>query len=173
VFVTIDTGEFPTELRGYRRSDVDAALRDLRNELVQAAKDRAQAQDDLRVVREELEALRHTGHDGTHPTLSGLGGRLEAVLRIAEEQSTSIISKADIDADAVRATAEAEARDMVARASAEAERLTQEAQASATATLEAAHEQATQVVADATAEAERLRQSAIDEAAEIRGALEE
>jgi DivIVA domain len=56
--MTIDTGEFPTELRGYKRSDVDAALRDLRNELVQAAKDRQQAQEDLRVVREELEILR-------------------------------------------------------------------------------------------------------------------
>ena len=122
--MTIDTGEFPTELRGYRRSDVDAALRDLRNELVQAAKDRAQAQDDLRVVREELEALRYTGHDGTHPTLSGLGGRLEAVLRIAEEQSTSIISKADIASDAVRAPAVAHAVDMVAPPNAEAVRPT-------------------------------------------------
>ena len=42
------------------------------------------------------------------PTYAGLGTKLENTLRVAEEQSTRLISQADIDAEKLRTTTTAE-----------------------------------------------------------------
>lgn len=169
--MSIDQGEFPTELRGYRRADVEAALSELRTELMQAAKDRAQALEDLTAARTELEQFRNNQNESHTPSYTGLGGRLEAVLRIAEEQSTRIISQADIDADRVTEDARAQAEATLEAASKEARRIVSEAEATAKASRESAEEHAEKLLAEANAEAERVRTEAIEEAASIRGAV--
>lgn len=164
-----DGSEFTTELRGYKRSEVDSALAELRGELIQSNKDRARALEELKAISEEMAELRSSLRETEAPSYAGLGGRLEAVLRIAEEQATRIISQADIDADLIHDRARTDATALLDNAKNEAERLLADAQASARATEEAAAEKAQKQVAEAEEAAERVRTEAIEEAASIRG----
>src|SRR3954471_8836558 len=82
-----DETDFGTELRGYKKDDVDKAIQELRHELLKANTEKAEAAKEakrLQAVAEDLQAeLDETGR----PTYTGLGTRLENVLRVAEEQS--------------------------------------------------------------------------------------
>lgn len=167
--MSVDDSEFSTELRGYKRSEVDEALGELRGELIKANKDRARALEDLKKVQEELAELSATARESTSPSYSGLGGRLEAMLRIAEEQATRIISQADIDADLIHDRAKRESEELMQQAQSDAKRLVEDATSEVTATVAEATARAEQMVAEATEEADRTRQEAIEEAAAIRG----
>ena len=167
--MSVDDSEFSTELRGYKRSEVDEALGELRGELIKANKDRARALEDLKKVQEELAELSASARESSSPSYSGLGGRLEAMLRIAEEQATRIISQADIDADLIHDRAKRESEEALARAHADAKRLIDDATSEANATLNEATARAEQLIAEAGEEAERTKKEAIEEAATIRG----
>jgi len=167
--VSVDDSEFTTELRGYKRSEVDQALGELRGELIKANKARARALEDLKKVQEELAELSATARESSSPSYSGLGGRLEAMLRIAEEQATRIISQADIDADLIHDRARRESEELVQQANSDAARLVDDATSEATATISGATARAEQIAAEAKEEAERTRREAIEDAAVIRG----
>lgn len=167
--MSVDESEFSTELRGYKRSEVDEALGDLRRELIKANKARASALADLKKVQEELAELSATARESSAPSYSGLGGRLEAMLRIAEEQATRIISQADIDADLIHDRARRESEELLQQAQSDAKRIIEDATSEATARRGEAMALAEQVVAEAREEVERTRQDAIEEAAAIRG----
>ena len=169
--MAVEDSEFTTELRGYKRSEVDDIISELRTELIQAAKDRQGALEELKVATEQLAALHASTGENQAPTYAGLGGRLEAVLRIAEEQSTRIIGQADIDSERMIAQAKLESADILESASREAQRITTDATNSAANTLDGAKAQAEALVASATEEAERVRSEAIDGAAAIRGSV--
>ena len=49
--------EFPTELRGYKRSEVDSAIAALRGDLIQAAKERQGALGEVAELKKELASL--------------------------------------------------------------------------------------------------------------------
>ena len=166
-----DGSDFTTELRGYKRSEVDEVIADLRGELIKASRDRQSALDELTVIKRELDELRATVEPSAGASYADLGGRLEAVLRIAEEQSTRIISQADIDAERIISAAKEEARTTRESLEADAQRALADAQSQATASREAAEEKAEALVAEATQTAERLVNEAIEEAASIRGAV--
>ena len=117
-----DGSDFSTELRGYKRSKVDEALADLKSELIRASRDRATALEELTQVKAQLEELTAQVEPQGGAGYANLGGRLEAVLRIAEEQSTRIISQADIDAELVIGSAKDEAKATRQSARSEAER---------------------------------------------------
>jgi len=167
--VSVDDSEFSTELRGYKRSEVDEALGELRGELIKANKDTARALEDLKKVQEQLAELSATARESSSPSYSGLGGRLEAMLRIAEEQATRIISQADIDADLIHDRAKRESQELLEQAQLDAKRLVDDASSDATATLAEATSRAEQILADANEEAARTKAEAIEEAATIRG----
>jgi cell division septum initiation protein DivIVA len=169
--MAVEDSEFQTELRGYKRSEVDNIISELRTELIQASKDRQSALEELKVATETLAALRASSDEAEAPTYAGLGGRLEAVLRIAEEQSTRIIGQADIDSERMIASAKLEASEILEAAAREAERITTDATNSVTNTLDGAQAKTETSIAEAIAEAERIRAQAIDEAAAIRGAV--
>ena len=103
-----DDTDFGTEMRGYRKEEVDKAIQELRRDLIKANADRAESAKEVKrllAVNEDLQAeLDETGS----PTYSGLGTKLENTLRVAEEQSTRLISQADIDAEKMRSTVAAE-----------------------------------------------------------------
>jgi len=166
-----DGSDFSTELRGYKRSEVDEALADLKSELIRVSRGRATALEELTQVKVQLEELTAEVDPLGGGGYANLGGRLEAVLRIAEEQSTRVISQADIDAELIIGSAKDEAKATRQSAQSEAERVLAEAQSSATALTETSAEQAESMLAEAKAEAERLVNEAIDEAASIRGAV--
>lgn len=163
--------EFTTELRGYKRSEVDEVINDLRAELIKASKDRGNLLDEVSALKEHLAALEATTGESFPPSYSGLGSRLEAVLRIAEEQSTRIIGQADIDAERMIGNAKLEAQSLVEAAEREAERLTTDAANRAANTVDGAQAQAEKLVHDATEEAQRLTDEAVAEASAIRGAV--
>jgi cell division septum initiation protein DivIVA len=167
--VSVENSEFSTELRGYKRSEVEQALGELRGELIKANKDRARALDDLKKVQEELAEISATARESSSPSYSGLGGRLEAMLRIAEEQATRIISQADIDADLIHDRAKRESDQLVQQAESDAARLVADATSQATATLNEATARVEALLAEASEEAQRTKQGAIEEAATIRG----
>jgi hypothetical protein len=58
------------------------------------------------------------------PTLSGLGTRVEQILKLAENQASEHKGEAAHDADAILAAARAEAKSIIEQAQAEASRLT-------------------------------------------------
>ncbi len=166
-----ESSEFATELRGYKRSDVDEVLADLRGELIKASRDRARALEELKTLQEELTELKANFSESNAPTYAGLGGRLEAVLRIAEEQSTRIIAQADIDAERTIGNARDEAKKILEESERESTRLLADAEAQASAVRESAQEKADALVSEAQAHAERVREEAIEEAASIRGSI--
>jgi hypothetical protein len=169
--MAVEDSEFTTELRGYKRSEVDEAILLLRKELITASKETQAALEELKQIREQLASLDASSGEAHAPTYAGLGGRLEAVLRIAEEQSTTLIGQADIDAERVIAHAKAEAQDIVANASREAERISLDATNRATTELNNARAEATELLRTTGEEVELLRKDAIEEASSIRGAV--
>ena len=160
-----DDTEFSTELRGYKRNDVDAALAVLRGDLIQAAKQRQGALDEISALKEQLVAL------AVPDTYSALGARLESILRIAEEQSTALVGQADIDAERRIALAKFEASSLVETATREADRLSTDSREESEILLESARAQAAAILPYAKEEAQRLKSEAIDEAGAIRGAV--
>ncbi len=166
-----DGSDFSTELRGYKRGEVDEALADLKGELIRASRDRANALEELTQVRAQLAELSAQVEPQNGSGYANLGGRLEAMLRIAEEQSTRIISQADIDAELIIGSAKDNAKLTRDEAAAEAERIVADAQSAATALTESTSEKTETQIAQAKAEAERLVNEAIEEAASIRGAV--
>ena len=160
--------EFPTELRGYKRAEVDQALSELRADLIQAAKERAGALEEVTQLKNQLAAM---GATPTEVNYAGLGARLESILRIAEEQSTALIGQADISAEKALALAKLEAQTIVETATREAERLTVDAANESSTILDGARAEAEKLVSEAREEADRHRKDAIDEASSIRGAV--
>jgi len=164
-----DDTEFSTELRGYKRTDVDAAIAALRSDLIQAAKYRQGALDEVSALKEKLAFF--DGGDGVAVSYAALGARLESILRIAEEQSTALIGKADVDAERMIALAKVEASTLVETATQDAERLISDSRNESDSLLDSAQTQAEQILPYAREEAQRLLSEAVDEAGAIRGAV--
>ena len=80
-----ETQDFGTELRGYRKEDVDHAIADLRRELIQANHERAEAAKEIKRVTAVAEDLQAELDETGTPTYAGLGTKLESTLRVAEE----------------------------------------------------------------------------------------
>jgi len=163
--------EFTTELRGYKRSEVDEAINGLRSELIAASKDRQNILEELTSLKDHLASLEASAGESLSPSYSGLGGRLESILRIAEEQSTRLIGQADIDSERIINNAKLEAASLVQAAQREAERIQLDATNRAANTLDGASDTAEQVIAEAAQEAKRLTDHAVDEASAIRGSV--
>ena len=111
-FVENSITEFSRVMRGYDPTQVNNALERL-DETVRKHKDQAQA-----LQRELAEAHRQL-QEQERPTYSGLGSRIEQLLRLAEEQATEIVQEAKAAANEMNAAAKVEAAE--ARASAENE----------------------------------------------------
>ena len=110
-----DEETFSTAMRGYNREEVDTAIQDLRRELIKANTDKAEAAKEVKRLSATVDDLQAELDETGSPTYSGLGTKLENTLRVAEEQSTRLISQADIDAEKLRSRVQAE----VARAARE------------------------------------------------------
>ena len=123
--------EFPIVMRGYDRAQVDQRLGDLNSALAGARREVAGL--DERVVRleSELQIARRQLQESARPTYSGLGSRIEQLLRTAEEQaeelagrsqreSDELMARTRSQADQLSSSSRTEAADILARARAEA-----------------------------------------------------
>src|SRR5690606_31520680 len=106
--VPIDEDAFSTVMRGYNREEVDSAIQDLRREVIKANTDKAESAKEIKRLTAIVSDLQSEIEETGSPTYSGLGTKLENTLRVAEEQSTRLISQADIDAEKLRSTVQAE-----------------------------------------------------------------
>ncbi|WP_159055994.1 DivIVA domain-containing protein, partial [Thermobifida fusca] len=73
--------EFDIVLRGYDRTQVNEYLAQLRQE-------GRQAREEAEKLRKELAEAKRQLQEQERPTYSGLGARIEQLLRLAEEQAT-------------------------------------------------------------------------------------
>ena len=105
-----DEAEFGTELRGYRKEEVDKALGELRRELIKANNDRADAAEQSRQLGQRISDLEAELDEVGAPSYRGLGAKLESTLRVAEEQSSTLIAKTEKDAAELRSSSSAEAQ---------------------------------------------------------------
>src|SRR3954466_6647490 len=114
-------------MRGYKKDAVDAAIQELRRELIKANADRAEALKEAKRISAVAEDLQAELDETGTPTYSGLGTKLENTLRVAEEQATRLISQADIDAEKLRTSMQAEAQRLAAESTEAAQRVVAEA----------------------------------------------
>ena len=98
-----DDAGFTTELRGYKKDEVDQTVGALRRDLIKANSDRTEALKEVKRLQALAEHLQAELDEVGSPTYAGLGTKLENTLRVAEEQSTRLIAQADIDAEKLRA----------------------------------------------------------------------
>ena len=166
-----DDAGFTTELRGYKKDEVDQTVGALRRDLIKANSDRTEALKEVKRLQALAEDLQAELDEVGSPTYAGLGTKLENTLRVAEEQSTRLIAQADIDAEKLRASVQQEVDAQRSDAAETAERLVEDAQAQADRILTGAREEADAIVSRATADAEATTQEAMREAAAIRGAV--
>ncbi len=141
--------DFGSEMRGYKRDDVDRALQEIRRELIKANTDRAEAAKEVGRLQAVIDDLQAELDEVGRPTYSGLGTKLEQTLRIAEEQSTRLISQADIDAEKLRAAAQSEAQRLQSETAERTERMVADASERAAQLTDAAVRDAEQAVARA------------------------
>lgn len=162
---------FSTELRGYKKDEVDQVVTGLRSDLAKANAEKAEQQKEMKRLQAVAEDLQAELDEVGSPTYSGLGTKLENTLRVAEEQSLRLISQADIDAEKLRASVQSELAQQRAEVDEHAARLVSDAQAQVDAILGDANEQASSTLARAREEAETLVADATREAAAIRAAI--
>ena len=127
--------QFPVVLRGYDRMQVDdyiarlqaavhqsqTARAEAEERLAQAQQRLAQSQRALAEVQKNLSEQDRVLEESKRPTLSGLGTRVEQILRLAEEETTANRQAAQREAEGIVSAARLEARDITERAKAEAD----------------------------------------------------
>src|SRR6202022_1926246 len=79
--------EFATVMRGYDRHQVDEHIRQIEAE-VRTHREQSQT------MRQQLTDAHRQIQEQERPTYSGLGARIEQLLRLAEEQVTEILQEA-------------------------------------------------------------------------------
>ena len=108
--------EFATVMRGYDRHQVDEHIRQIEAEV------RTHREQTTTLKRELSEAHRQIGEQ-ERPTYSGLGARIEQLLRLAEEQATELVQAARSEANEIKAAAKVDAAELRAGAENEAAEL--------------------------------------------------
>jgi DivIVA domain-containing protein len=88
--------EFATVMRGYDRHQVDEHIRQIEAEV------RQHREQSTTLKRELSEATRQI-QEQERPTYSGLGARIEQLLRLAEEQATELVQAARSEANEIKA----------------------------------------------------------------------
>src|SRR4029077_3101485 len=112
----VEVPDFSRVMRGYDPQQVTSHLEKLDSE-VRKHQENAQA-----LQRELAEAHRQI-QEQERPTYSGLGSRIEQLLRLAEEQATEIVQEARAEANEIKAAAKVDAAEFRAAAENEATEL--------------------------------------------------
>jgi DivIVA domain-containing protein len=153
--------DFVTVMRGYDRHQVDEHIRQIEAEMRQH---REQAQ----AMQRELSEAHHQIHEQERPTYSGLGARIEQLLRLAEEQATELVQAARSEANEIKAAAKADAAELRAAAENEAAELRANAKRETDDLRGAAEREADSIRTTARREADELPNTTEREAAKLR-----
>ena len=115
-----DHSEFAITMRGYDRLQVDQRLESLSRQLVEARNEVASLDHRAMTLAGQLAEAQRRLRESDKPTYAGLGSRIEQLLRNAEEQSASILAKANREADSLLTRTRTNVAQMSERASTEA-----------------------------------------------------
>src|SRR6201993_3582519 len=108
--------DFAKVMRGYDPHQVDEHIRQLANEV-------RRHQEDALGARRELQDAQRQIQEQERPTYSGLGARIEQLLRLAEEQATELVQAARSEANEIKAAAKVDGAELRAAAENEAAEL--------------------------------------------------
>ena len=119
--------DFPIVMRGYDRVQVDLQIQTLNNQISELQQ-RLDTVDQRNVdLGEQLAEAQKQLRSSDRSSYTGIGARIEQLLRSAEEQSTAVINKANAEAEQLMEKTRKNAQDMSERAEAEAASLISEA----------------------------------------------
>ncbi|MGQ0572938.1 MAG: hypothetical protein ACT4RN_01900 [Pseudonocardia sp.] len=145
--------------RGYDREQVDARVRELTGRLAAAEKARADADQRIRTVDEELRAVRARSESDKPMSQDSFGFRAEKILRMAEHEAADVRTRAAQEATSVvekaRADAERHRHEIEQTLIARSAELDQEA-AQRTVAIQEREQQAQATLADARDESARI-----------------
>ncbi|MDY5131495.1 cell division protein DivIVA, partial [Actinotignum timonense] len=125
---------FPTVRKGYDKAQVDERIHQLADALAEARSRVAGLDAQVLRMSGELTELHSRLREDERPSYSGLGTRVERLLRGAEQQAMDVMSRANSDAEL-----------LVSRARSQAENLTSAAEKEAQETLDSSRTEAAQV----------------------------
>jgi DivIVA domain-containing protein len=97
--------EFATVMRGYDRHQVDEHIRQIEAKCARTASR-------PRLGARELSEAHRQIQEQERPTYSGLGARIEQLLRLAEEQATELVQAARSEANEIKAAAKVDAAEL-------------------------------------------------------------
>jgi len=161
------TAPFDVGLRGYDRDQVDAHLASIESEFTTALTERDRLADRVKQLEARVEELhlqpgdRDADGDGDRGSpLTGFGARVEKILRIAEEEATSVReeTRVEIDRERLEASKKVGAIRQAAEKDAAAHRRKVEQEAAQL--LDRARQEAARVRAEAEAHAGGVREEA-------------
>ena len=171
--------DFTIVLRGYERTQVDSYIERLTARLGQLVDARDLADTSTRDndgkvgdLEKKLAETQRALEEAAKPTLSGLGTRVEQLLRLAEEQAADHRDDARREAEKLIAAAHLESKEVVEKARAVATAVKTAAEREAKATRDAAEREATDVRGTANREAEALRADAERDTSQLRQATD-
>ena len=90
--MTEDRPLFPVVMRGYDRTQVDGEVSRLQKQLEGARAQVAQLDERTLQISGELSEAQRQLREAERPTYSGLGTRIEQLMRSAEEQSSDVLA---------------------------------------------------------------------------------
>jgi hypothetical protein len=164
-----DDSRFPLARKGYEREAVDHFVRATHIQIAQLL----QQYDSLMVNNHELrQAVDEANARATQADFSGLGGRVQELLHIAEEQATDITQRAVQEADRLSAQVHAEINELRQSAAAELAQLRDAQLAELDALRQRGEQDALQLRQHAKADAEQLLTSTRLQAEAVRAEAE-
>ena len=161
----LDDGRFPLVRKGYDREAVDHFVRSTHAQIAQLL----QQYDTLLTNNHELrQALDQANMRANHADFSGLGGRVQEMLQIAEEQATDITQHAVQEADRLTAQVNAEVNELRQSAAAELAQMRDAQLAELDALRQRGEQDAADLLTNAMTEADQLLASARLQAEAVR-----
>src|SRR5690606_42117674 len=108
--------QFPTVMRGYDKSHVDSHVASLEQALAEARAQVEQLDAKTMQIAGELSEAHRQLREAERPTYSGLGSRIEQLLRSAEGPASDVVAQANAQASDTLARAKLAAGQLRARA---------------------------------------------------------
>jgi len=169
------TPDFTIVLRGYERTQVDmfierlrARIDELTNAATKAKTGTTDARDRINELERKVAEQAKQLDEAAQPTLSGLGTRVEQLLRLAEEQANEHRDESKREAEKLIAAAHLESKEVVEKARAVATAVKTAAEREAKASRDSAEREANEGRAAAKREAEGMRGEAERETSQLR-----
>src|SRR5215207_852663 len=105
IFDAQPTGGFTLVMRGYDRVQVESHIRQLEQAVHDATARINDLETQLTRLQTDLVNANDQLQEAERPSYSGLGSRIEQLLRLAEEQAAEVVASATADANELRAAA--------------------------------------------------------------------